>query len=85
MTNNNNNRTPYQDKIIRRYFDNRDNIMEEKVGNLMAELYLASGTKRTKLWQRVALALKNLSVTQEEIDKLIASDKPELLTKYVGR
>ena len=59
--------------------------MEDKISDLMAELYLASGVKRTRLWKRVSLALNNLGVKQTDIDNVVLQDKPELLVKYIGR
>ena len=76
-------RTPYQDKIIKRYYSNRDALMEQKLGELVTDLYLAEGKKRAQVWKRIAAALANLQVPQERIDHLIAKDDPELVLKLM--
>lgn len=72
-------RTPYQEKIIKRYYENRDDLMYQKLAELATDLYLAEGKKRQQLWKRAAAALKNLNVEQNKIDRLVASDNPSSL------
>lgn len=76
-------RTPYQDKIIKRYYDNRDGIMNQKLAELTTDLYLAEGKKRAQVWKRIAAALANLGVNQEQIDHFVASDNPSLLAQFL--
>lgn len=76
-------RTPYQEKIIKNYYANRDSLMQQKLSDMISDLYLVDGKKRVQLWRRIALALANLGVSQEQIDHLQQQDKPELLLKYV--
>lgn len=76
-------RTPYQDKIIKRYYDNRDDIMRQKLAEMTTDLYLAEGKKRAQLWKRIVTALTNLGVKQERIDQLVASDNPSLLAQLL--
>ncbi len=76
-------RTPYQDKIIKRYYDNRDDIMKQKLGDMVADLYLAEGKKRAQLWKRIVAALENLKVPAARIEHLLATDNPALLAKFL--
>ena len=76
-------RTPYQEKIIKRYYDNRSGIMQQKLAELTTDLYLAEGKKRVQVWKRIVTALNNLGVSQERIDHLVASDNPSLLAKFL--
>lgn len=72
--------TPYQKKIIRRYYDRREQLMLEKLGELVGELYLADAdAKRERLWQRVAAAMTNLQVPESLAAHILASRKPEVL------
>ncbi|HBT75851.1 MAG TPA: hypothetical protein DEB39_02755 [Planctomycetaceae bacterium] len=73
------NRTPYQEKIIKRYYENREVLSMQRLGELATDLYLAEGKKRQTLWKRAATAMKNLGVPQERIDHILASDDPTLL------
>ena len=75
--------TPYQEKIIKRYYDNRDDIMRQKLAEMTTDLYLAEGKKRVQIWKRVAAALTHLGVTQERIDHIVATDNPAFLAKLL--
>jgi len=76
-------RTPYQENIIKKYYQNRDSLMWQKLAELATELYLAEGKKRTQLWKRVETALNNLKIPQDRIDHIIASDNPALVASFV--
>ena len=49
--------TPYQKKIIKRYYDNFDAIQHQRLSEMITELYLAEGKKRDRLWTQMAQAL----------------------------
>ena len=72
-------RTPYQDKIIKRYYENRDQIAGQRIGELATDLFLATGKKRETLWKRAATAMKNLGIHDEIIQRVIDSDDPAML------
>jgi ATP/maltotriose-dependent transcriptional regulator MalT len=69
-------RTSYQDGVIRNYYRNRDEIMLQRLGDLITELYLAEGQARTRLWKRAAQALAKLKVPAEQIERLVRADDP---------
>jgi len=66
----------YQDRIIRRYYQNQDAIMLQKLGDLVTDLYLAEGKAKDRLWKRLAAALKNLKIPDAQIDHIVRSDNP---------
>ncbi len=76
-------RTRYQQGIIRRYYEHRDTLMLQKLGDLVGDLYLAEGKARARLWERVATALKNLSSPPERIQHLVESDNPGYLANLL--
>lgn len=76
-------RTPYQEGIIKRYYNNRDDIMWGKLSDMVADLYLAEGKKRAQLWKRIVTALENLKIPQPRIDHLVASDNPAMLARFI--
>ncbi|MDR2437823.1 MAG: hypothetical protein LBE12_00440 [Planctomycetaceae bacterium] len=78
-------RTPYQDKIIKRYYDNRSDIMKQKLSELTTDLYLAEGKKRIQLWKRITQALTNLGVDPICIERLAVSDNPALLAEFLEK
>lgn len=78
-------RSPYQDKIIKSYYKNRDSIMWQKLAELATELYLVEGKKREQLWKRVIAAMTNLKIPQDRIDHIVASDNPTLIAAMVDK
>jgi CMP-2-keto-3-deoxyoctulosonic acid synthetase len=78
-------RSPYQDRIIRNYYQNRDEIMLQRLGELVTDLYLAEGTARAKLWKRVAEALTKLNVPKDQVQHLVQSDNPTLVANTLKK
>ncbi len=76
--------TPYQQKIIKRYYENKDAIGLQRLAELVSELYLAtSKAKRQRVWSNLEAALKKLEIPQTRIDHLKAKDDPALLAELV--
>jgi hypothetical protein len=78
-------RTNYQARIIRNYYENRDDIMLQRLGELVTDLFLAEGKTKTRLWKRVAEVLEKLKVPKSEIEHLVRSDNPTLLANVLKR
>jgi hypothetical protein len=75
--------SPYQQKIIKRYYNNQDAIQSQRLAELVTELYLSSGKKLEKLWQSAATAMQKLGVPQSRIDHLLTQRKPDLVAQVV--
>lgn len=76
--------TPHQKKIIERYYDQRDVIMLNKLGEIVTELYLAdTEKKRRQLWNRARKAMVNLKVPPTIIDHVCAKQDVEVLAHHV--
>ncbi len=75
--------TPYQQKIIRRYYHNQDVIQRQRLAELVTELYLSAGKKRQKAWQSAATAMQKLGVPQSRIDHLMQKRNPALVAELV--
>ena len=75
--------TRHQQGIIKRYYENRDTIQLQKLGELVTDLYLAEGKKREKVWKSVITAMQKLGVPQARIDHIVAQGKPELVANIV--
>ncbi len=73
----------HQQKIIKRYYDNRDSIAVQRLQELVTELYLATGKKRQQHWKSVVLHLEKLGVAQERINKLVEKDDAAEVAKLV--
>jgi hypothetical protein len=76
-------RTAYQEKIIRNYYKNQDDIMLQKLSELVTDLYLAEGKAKARVWERVAAALKNMKIPEPQIQHLVKSDNPTLIANLV--
>jgi hypothetical protein len=71
--------SPYQQKIIKRYYDNFDEIQHQRLAELATDLYLAEGKKRDRLWNQVAEALTKLKFPESRIAHLLEKRDPALL------
>ncbi|MEK6676356.1 MAG: hypothetical protein AABZ47_11965 [Planctomycetota bacterium] len=76
--------TKHQKKIIQGYYDNRDDIMLAKLGELVTELVLADSEAKVKrLWSRVEKALKGLKLQPATIAHILKQQKPEILASHL--
>lgn len=71
--------TPYQQNVIRRYYQHRPAVLFQQLSELVSELYLADVKKRPRLWKRVEAALEKLEVPRSRIDHLVKKANPALL------
>lgn len=75
--------TPYQQKIIKNYYDNRDAISLQRLQELVTDLYLAEGKKREKLWENAEKSLVGLKLAPARIKHLMGQKDPALLAKLI--
>ena len=71
--------SPYQQKIIKRYYERFDEIKSQRLSELATELYLAEGKKRDKLWVQVEQTLRKLEFPETRIAHLMEKRDPALL------
>lgn len=76
-------RTPYQDRIIKNYYQNLDAILVQRLGELVTDLYLAEGQKRVRLWKRVGEAMDKLKVPPQRRKHIVESDDPALVAQLL--
>ena len=79
------NRSKYQQKIIKNYYENRDAIALQRAQELVTELYLSDGKKRQRCWDHLSGHLAKLGMKQSQIDHLISMDNPELVAQTVQK
>ena len=76
--------SPHQKRIIRDYYDNRKDLMLQKLGELVSELALADGEKQqSRLWARAEKALRNLKVPSDRIARILEAQDVQLLADVV--
>jgi hypothetical protein len=71
--------SPYQQKIIKRYYNNYDSIQSQKLAEMVTEIYLAEGKKLDKLWIRVGEMLTKLEFPAARVTHLLEKRDPALL------
>ncbi len=72
--------SPYQQKIIKRYYNNFDAIQAQRLSELVTELFLAEGKKRDRLWKQVGESLTKLKFSDARVAHLLEKRDPALLT-----
>lgn len=77
------NYSPYQDKIIKRFYDNRESIDQTRLSDLAAELYLAEGKKRERLWKQAGEVMERLGVPQSRLEHVLKTADPAILAEVV--
>jgi hypothetical protein len=77
------NYTRHQQGIIKRYYENIDQVAWQRLSELVADLYLAEGKKRDKLWLSAASFMEKLKVPKARIDAIVLKKDPEALAKLV--
>ena len=73
----------HQQKIIKNYYDNRDAISLQRLGELVTDLYLAEGKSRATKWKQASAAMEKLGVGAKQIEHLVEQDNPALLATLV--
>jgi hypothetical protein len=75
----------FQQGVIRRYYENREQIDEGKLSELVTSLYLAeSKSAREKLWDRVESLLERLEVLPSRLAHVLASRDAAVLAELVS-
>ncbi|QEF99902.1 hypothetical protein Mal15_39690 [Stieleria maiorica] len=78
-------RSPYQERIIKNYYQNRDSIGIQKAQEAVTELYLSQGKKRETVWKRLCSHLEKAGLSAEQIAHLREKDDPALVAEAIGK
>lgn len=75
----------YQKKVISRYYENRDQIDEQRLAELVTSLYLAkAGSKQAeKLWASAAETMERLNVPPGRLEHVLKSRDAAVLAEVV--
>ncbi|MFH2002198.1 MAG: hypothetical protein ABIK28_21170 [Planctomycetota bacterium] len=78
--------TPHQKGLIKRYYENKDHLMTQKLGEIVSDLYLCTDTKKAgRLWKSAETALINLGVIKELAEDICACRDLAALAKEVEK
>jgi hypothetical protein len=74
--------TPYQQRIIKRYYGHRQELAFQKLEEMVADIYLAeTEKKKASLWKRIEKALVNLQVPEKIRAHILEKKDPGILAK----
>ncbi|MEM9082452.1 MAG: hypothetical protein AAGB34_02570 [Planctomycetota bacterium] len=77
--------TNHQRKIINRYYEHRDAIMSQKLGEIVSEIYLAeTEKKKNQLWKRAENALKKLSANDARVRNILETQDEKALAQLAN-
>lgn len=82
------NYSKYQKDLIKRYYDNIEDISTQKLGEIVSDLYLETKSlRKLQLWKSAETALNHLLGPKEKatIDAVIASKDVKQLAKLVEK
>jgi len=74
----------YQKKVISRFYENRSQLDEQRLSELVTNLFLAKGKNREKLWKSAEEAMLRLGVPKGRVAHVVASDDPAILAEVVN-
>ena len=64
--------SPHQKGIVKRYYEHKDTLMQQKLGEIVSDLYLCTSEKQAEqLWQRAYKALLNAGANRVRVEKLM--------------
>jgi hypothetical protein len=75
--------TPYQQGVIRRYYQHQPSQLRLKLAELVGDLYLATGKSRARLWKQAAQTMAKLGISPARIQHLVEKDQPALVAGVV--
>lgn len=76
----------YQKGIIKRYYENKDDINTQKLSEIVSDLYLeTNAAKQKRLWASAETALVNLGANKELVAKVVAERNLGALAKLAEK
>ncbi|MHC4944566.1 MAG: hypothetical protein ACYTG7_16230 [Planctomycetota bacterium] len=77
--------TRYQKGVIKRYYENRDHLSAQKLGEVVSELYLCEEEKKkARLWKSAHKELLQAGANKVRAERIVTSRNLEELAKLVG-
>ena len=76
--------TPHQRRIISGYYENRENLMVQKLAEIVSQLYVAENDKeRQRLWRSAEAALRKLELPRAKVEEILERRDVAALAKAV--
>ena len=75
--------SPHQQKLIKRYYENKDQIDEQRLSELVTNLYLASPKKQPKMWESAEELMHRMKLPASRIAHVMQGKDVTVLAKIV--
>lgn len=76
--------SPYQKRIIKSFYENRETLALQQLGDIVSEIYLSQpGPKRRRLWERAIARLTTLGVKEATWRPIVDADSAQRLAKLL--
>ena len=73
----------FQKKVIKRYYENRPALDEQRLAELATELYLASDKKKVKLWESAKDLMERLGTPVSRVEHVLKTGDPAQVAEVV--
>ena len=73
----------FQQKVIKRYYDNKDQIDEQRLSELVTNLYLAPPKKQAKMWESAEELMIRMKLPPGRITHVMETKDAAVLAKVV--
>ena len=77
------NYSAFQQKVIKRYYDNKDQIDEQRLSELVTNLYLAPPRKQAKMWESAEELMTRMKLPTSRITHVMETRDAAVLAKVV--
>lgn len=75
----------HQRRIVNRYYQHKDTLMLDKLGQVVSDLYLADDAKQAqRLWKTAHTALLNTSANAARVERIVAQRDIKALAALVA-
>jgi murein endopeptidase len=65
--------TPYQKGVVRRYYEHRDDLVHQKLSEIVSELYVCEDEQRAvRLWKSARTALMKTQAGKALVERIVA-------------
>ncbi len=76
----------YQQGVVKRYYENRDTMALQNLGEIVSDLFLCEDPKKAaRLWDRAAKALKHTDAETGVVEQIVAGRDAARLTQLVNQ
>ncbi len=78
--------TPYQKGVVRRYYDHQDDMVHQKLSEIVSDLYLCTSEKKAAaLWKSAHAALLKTAAGPARVERTVAERDLKDLAALVSK